>query len=226
MTRFVDKYLSSRIQGWPVEVTPMFSTQMVEVDSGAEHANQRWLDPRRDINIPQGVRDFATFNALQKHFLQMGGPARTWPWRDPTDFASRDLTTINTVPTTDGTDQLIGVGDGFNKVFQLCKTYDIGSPAEPYTRTIYLPVLSSVEVSIDGVDSADTSPPSPWSVSRYGGVVTFVTAPANGAVIRAGFLFDIIVRFEADDTMKAIMQTYGVSGFADVPLREVRYCED
>lgn len=226
MTRFVDKYLSNRIEGWPVDVAPNFSTQLVAVDSGSEQANQRWQDPIRDINIPQGVRDFATFNALQKHWLVMSGPAKTWPWRDPTDFASRDLTTINVAPSVAGTDQALGTGDGVTTQFQLTKAYVLGSPATPYSRDIHFPVLSSVIVFVDGVLASLHSPPYTYSVSRPGGIVTFTTPPANGAVLTAGFLFDIQVRFDSDDTFRAIMQTYSVSGFSDVPLREVRYCED
>lgn len=225
MTRFVDKYLSSRIQGWPVSVTPMFSTQLVSVDSGAEQANQRWADPLREITVPQGVRDYATFDALHKHWLLMSGPARTWPWRDPTDFASVDLDQINLAPTVARTDQVIGTGDGLTRTFQLIKTYE-GSPAPAYARDITLPVLSSVLIGIDGVDPSAVSPALTYTVSRPGGIVTFDIAPTLGAVITAGFLFDLNVRFEGDDTFRAIMQTYSVSGFSDIPLREVRYCED
>lgn len=225
MTRFVDKYLSARIQGWPVDVAPMFSTQIAAVDSGAEQVNRRWQDPLREINIPQGVRDYATFLALQKHWLLMGGPANTWPWRDPTDFASVDLEIINQVPTVAGDDQVIGTGDGITVAFQLIKTYQ-ASPAADYVRDITLPVLSTVIVLVDGVDPATLSPPLSYTVSRPGGVVTFDTPPAVAAVISAGYLFDLNVRFDSDDTFRAVMQTYSVSGFSDVPLREVRYCED
>jgi len=224
--RFVDVYLGSRIQGWPVEIAPMFSTQIAQVDSGSEQANQRWQDPLREISIPQGVRDHATFETLKTHWLVMAGPARTWPWRDPTDFASVELDLPNTVPTITRTDQPLGVGDGVTTRFQLVKQYDLGSPATPYTRQIHFPVLSSVLIGVDGVDPSLASPALSYTVAREGGYVDFTTPPGVGAVLTAGFLFDLQVRFEADDTFRAVFRTYGVDGFADIPLREVLFCED
>lgn len=226
MVRFVDKQLSKRIQGWPVEIAPNFSTQIAVVDSGSEQVNQRWYDPLREISVPQGVRNQDTFEALKDHWLVMSGPARTWPWRDPTDFASVPLDEPNLAPSLSLTDQVIGVGDGIKTRFQLIKRYDIGSPATPYDRIINLPVVSSVLVGVNGVPPNVFSPTLSFSVVRYGGYIDFSHAPSAGAVITAGFLFDLIVRFDSDDTFKGIMQTYGVSGFADIPLREVRYCED
>lgn len=220
MTRFVDKALSSRIQGWPVEVAPMFSTQLAQVASGAEQANQRWIDPLRTISIPNGARDQVTFEALKAHWLVMSGPAKTWPWRDPTDFASKALTQVGVAPTTASTNQALGTGDGVTTQFQLYKSYDIGSPATPYRRPIYLPVVSSIQIN----DS--TSPGIGWTVSRYGGVVTFAHPPGVGAVLTWGGLFDCLVRFADDDTFRGVFRTYAVSGFADIPLQEVRFCQD
>lgn len=223
MVRFVDKYIGSRIQGWPVEVAPMTSTQIAQVDSGAEQANQRWYDPLREISIPQGFRAQGVLEALKNHWLVMGGPARVWPWRDPTDFASCELDEPNVEPTVDAVDQPLGVGDGVTLRFQLVKRYDLGSPTTPYDRIIRVPVVDSIVIAEDGVI---TSPAMPYTVERYGGWVDFVTPPAVGVVLTWGGFFDIPVRFESDDTYRGIMRTAGVSGFADIPLREVRYCED
>lgn len=234
MTRFVDVYLSERIQGYPVEVAPNFSTQQTRVDSGAEASNSRWADPLRDIRVPDGVRDHPTFEAIKRHWLVMKGPHKTWPWRDPTDFASVDLLMPNE-PTADvvarrsRTDQPlvdangdVAIPDGVQTVFYLGKRYDVGSPAEPYIRRIYFPVVSTIQVAIDGTLVSPT-------VSREGGVVTFAVAPAAGSPgsdMTWGGLFDLQVRFADDETFRGIMRTYGASGFADIPLTEVRYCED
>lgn len=226
MTRFVDKYLSSRIQGYPVSVSPVWSTAITQSDSGYEQANQLWADPLRDINIGQGVRDMATFAALRDHFLVMAGPAKCWPWRDPTDFASVELPFVNTVPTVTRLDQPLGIGDGVTTTFQLAKTYDIGSPAEPYVRPIHYPVVSTVLIGVDGVAPGSASPPNSATVSREGGIVTFSVAPAIGSVLTWGGLFDISVRFVADDAFESIMRTFNAVGFADIPLRETPYCED
>jgi len=227
MSRFQDVYLSSRIQGYPVTVAPTFSTQITEVDSGDEQANQRWQDPLREITIPAGVRDMPTFEAIKRHWLAMAGPAKTWPWRDPTDFASVDLTRINEVPTVLRTDQVLGTGDGTNRTFQLKKTYTVGSPAiETYERFIYYPVVSSILIGYNGGDPEALSPAFTWSVSRQGGVVTFDTAPEDGVALTWGGLFDISVRFLDDESFASIMRTYNAAGFADIDLREVRFCAD
>lgn len=231
MTRFVDEYLSRRVVGYPVEVGPLFSTQLVAVDSGAEQANRRWADPIRQISIPNGVRDHPTFEDIKSHWLVMGGPAHTWPWRDPTDFASVELEQINEVPTVALDDQVLGTGDGLTTTFQLKKRYTVG--ASTYDRDIHFPITSSVLIGIAPPSSplsitpiGSFSPTTTFTVSRPGGVVTFSSAIPSGYTLTAGFLFDIQVRYESDDTFRGIMRTFGVSGFADVPLMEVRYCED
>ena len=224
MARFIDEYLPSRVVGYPVDVGPMFATQITQVDSGAEQANSRWLHPLRQISIPSGVRDADTFNDVLAHWLIMRGPAKTFPWRDPTDFASVPLTKVNHAPTLSRLDQLIGTGNGVTTTFQLTKTYTVG--AQTYTRNIHFPVASSVLVAVNGVDPATLSPAISWTVSRPGGVITFGSPPGVGDVIRAGFLFDLNVRYDDDETFRGIMRTFGVNGFADIPLQEVRYCED
>ena len=231
MARFKDEYLSRRVVGYPVEVSPNFSTQLVAVDSGAEQANRRWLDPLRSINIPDGVRDHATFEDLKAHWLIMGGPAHTWPWRDPTDFASVELEEVNKVPTVAIDDQQLGTGDGVTTDFQLKKRYTSG--LFTYDRDIYFPVASTVVVGIAPPGSplsitplGDFSPAITFTVSRPGGIVSFSSPPPSGYTLTAGFLFDIQVRYESDDTFRGIMRTLAVSGFADIPLMEVRYCDD
>lgn len=232
MARFIDQYLSRRVVGYPVQVGPKFSTQMAMVDSGAEQVNRRWQHPLRTISLPDGVRDHETFEDIKAHWFVMGGPAHTWPWRDPTDFASVDLEEINVVPTVAFDDQQIGVGDGLTTDFQLVKTYTVGD--QTYVRPIEFPVVSSLVFGISEPGSPAVivpvtgfaSPPTVVTCTRLGGVATFSPAPAVGQVLTAGFLFDIPVRYESDDTFSGIMRTFGVSGFADVPLQEVRYCND
>lgn len=241
MTRFVDKYLSSRIQGWPVNVQPMFSTQLTQVDSGAEQANQRWFDPLRSISIPQGFREFETVEALKRHWLVMKGPAKTWPWRDPTDFASVDLFEPNEasadvlarIARTDqpliDADGNVAEPDGVETTFYLGKRYDAGSPADAYIRRIYFPVVSTILIGIDGTDPATFSPAITATVSRNGGAVTFDTPPpagSPGTSMTWGGLFDIQVRFADDETFAGVFHSAAVGGFADIPLQEVRYCED
>lgn len=218
MGRFTDVYAPSAMPGFPCFASPRFSTRIVGTDSGAEQSNRRWLHPLRTFRLPEAVRNQTTFEAVKAHWLTMGGPAHTWPFRDPTDFASRNLVAANLVPAVALADQALGTGDGVTTTFQLKKLYQSGSAS--YTRDIVLPVTASVLVGIGGVAS-----PIVFSVSRPGGIVTFVSPPAGAAVLTAGFLFDCEVRFDSDNAFDGVVQSYQVSGFADLTLTEVRHTD-
>jgi uncharacterized protein (TIGR02217 family) len=156
------------------------------------------------------------FNSVRDHWLVMRGPAYTWPWRDPLDFASVNLDEPNQVPVITGTDVVIGTGDGTTREFQLVRTYTRGS--QSYSRKITLPVLNTVIITVDNLEVSD------YTITRPGGLITFDVAPPNGDIIRAGFLFDVEVRFEDDLSFDGIVQTFGLGGFADITLLETRSC--
>lgn len=216
---FVDTYLDGHVPGVGCIATPRFKTTIQVNASGKERRNQEWEHPLHMFILPEATRQWSVVQSLDKHFRIMRGPYMSWPWRNPFDFASCDLTRPNTVPTPTMTDQTIGTGDGFTDSFQLTKTYTVGS--ETYSRDIHLPVLSSVLIAIDGVLVPDTD----YTVSRPGGVVTFNTPPSvSDDVISAGFLFDHEVRFESDDQLESIMRATRQAGFADLTLVEVRPC--
>lgn len=88
-------------------------------------------------------------------------------------------------------DQAIGTGNGTRTSFALTKRY--GAAFDPYLRPITRPVAGSVRVAVAGVELT-----SGWSVDTATGVVGFSVAPANGAAVTAGFLFDVPVRFDTD----------------------------
>ncbi|HSH42102.1 MAG TPA: DUF2460 domain-containing protein [Arenicellales bacterium] len=222
MSRFIDEYAPPEMPGFPCISSPRWSTAITQVDSGAEQANQRWEHPLYRFTLPEAVRDHTVFEAVKDHWLTMRGPAYTWPFRDPLDFASVALVRPNNVPTVSAADQQIGIGDGATTRFHLTKTYTRGS--QSYTRRIHLPVVDSVLVSVAGSDPTTFSPAMTWTVSRPGGEIEFAYAPAPGQIVRAGFLFDVEVRFESDDSFDGIVRTFGVGGFADIPLIEVRPC--
>lgn len=223
--RFVDVYLPGEVPGYPCASSPRWATEIVTADSGAEGVNQRWTQPLHKFTLPEAVRDMTTFNAIRDHWLVMRGPLHTFPWRDPLDFASCSLVAPNTEPISpypfNGLNQLIGTGDGSTTEFQLVKTYQRAKNTggyQEFTRTITLPVLSSVIVTVGGGEVTN------YTVSRPGGVITFDTAPLNGEIIKAGYLFDVEVRFESDEAFDGIVQAIGLGGFADITLIETRRC--
>lgn len=223
MSRFIDLYLDDCVPGYPVLASPRFATEIVMVDSGDEQANQRWAHPLHRYVLPEAVRTMEVFNAVRDHWLICAGPARSFPFRDPLDFASVALSAPNTVPTVTPYDQALGVGDGSNRFFQLTKRYTRGGYS--YDRTLTHPVTASIRIAEDPDGS---SPPFEYvggfTVGRETGIVTFDVAPLAGHVLTWGGLFDVPVRFESDDAFDGIVRTFGVGGFADMTLLEIRGC--
>lgn len=225
--RFLDEYLPAKVLGVGFTSSPITNTTITRDAGGHERANQNWEHPRLRFSTPEATaRDWvAVVQELIKFWRVVRGPFRTWPIRDPLDYASCDLVRpgLRDVQTVTMLDQLIGHGDGFTTDFQLTKLYSVG--AETYTRTIDLPVTSSVLVAVDGV----LSDPGTYEVSRPGGVVSFGIPPlapdeTHPRTITAGFLFDVNVRFESDDALEAVMRATRQAGFADLPLIEVPLC--
>lgn len=224
MTRFVDEYLPAKVPGYPCISSPRFKTTIQVSSGGNERSNQDWEHPLHLFILPEAVgRDWPVIDALGKHWKIMRGRHRSFPWRDPLDFASCDLAKPDVVPAIAAVDQYIGTADGFTNRFQLVKTYSVG--AETYQRPITLPVLNSVVVAIDGV----LVPAANYSLSRPGGVILFAVPPLQPpgpppGIITAGYLFDVAVRFESDDAFEGILRTFAIGGFADITLIEVRPC--
>ena len=219
MPEFIDQYMPSAVPGYPCVAIPRTNTLIAINAGGKEKRTKLWDDPKYHFTLPDAPgRDWAVVTGLKNHWLITAGPHKSFPFRDPTDFASVDLNVPNVVPTITMLDQEVGTGDGITEIFQLYKTYTVGG--ETYTRTIYCPIRSTVLVAINGVlvDSAD------YTVTREGGTLTFDVPPPNGQLITAGFLFDVIVRFEDDDMLEAVVRSYQVGGFADIGLVEVGVC--
>jgi uncharacterized protein (TIGR02217 family) len=224
MARFLDIYLPAKVPGYPCVSSPRFKTTIQVSAGGGENSNQEWEHPLHKFVLPEAAgRNWSVIEAIGKHWKIMRGPHHTFPWRDPLDKASIDLKIADEpdaqlTARISETDQVIGTGDGFTDAFQLVKTYTVD--AESYQRQITLPVLSSIKVSNNGVLVSSSA----YTVSRPGGVVTFNTPPLAGHAIKAGYLFDVPVRFESDDAFEGILRTYAIGGFADITLIEVRPC--
>ena len=52
-------------------------------------------------------------------------------------------------------------------------------------------------------------------------MITFATAPAAGVIVRAGFLFDVPVRFELD-RVDIACTAFKASDVPSIPLVEIR----
>lgn len=72
----------------------------------------------------------------------------------------------------------------------------------------------SVRVAVDGMEIAG------WTLDA-GGVVTLDEAPGEGAVVTAGYRFDVAVRF-AEDRLTVNRATFLAGEAMSVPLVEVK----
>jgi uncharacterized protein (TIGR02217 family) len=185
--------------GREAEVSPGFSTAIVTSAGGREQRNASWASARARYDVGPGIRSEADIAALLDFFRSRQGPARGFRLRDPFDAASGDGTPV---------DQQIGIGDGTTVRFALVKHY--GDQARRITR----PVAGSVRVAVDGTETAAFS-------IEPGGWVTLDTAPAAGAVVTAGFAFDVPVRF-AEDSLSVNRATFLAGTAVSVPLIELR----
>lgn len=188
-------------------VSPEFSTAVAVTASGHERRNSLWSDARLRFDVGPGVRSDAELGTLISFFRARRGAARGFRLPDPFDFSSNSMTGSPTM-----LDQKIGIGNGLTASFQLIKTYGTGD--EPQIRAITRPRADTLKISIDGLPAAN------WSLDP-GGMVIFDIPPAAGAVVRAGFLFDVPVRF-AEDRLDVTGANFAAGEAPSVPLIEVR----
>ena len=189
--------------GRDASVSPEFSTAVALTASGHERRNALWSDARLRFDVGPGIRSEEELGTLIAFFRARHGPARGFRLRDPFDFSSRGMTATPTA-----FDQIIGIGDGLVSEFALVKTYD------EQVRRITRPIVSSILVSIDGV------PTDEWSLGA-GGTILLDTAPPGGATVRAGFLFDVPVRF-AEDRIDVSGLSFAAGEAPSIPLIELR----
>ncbi|SEH17421.1 TIGR02217 family protein [Sphingopyxis sp. YR583] len=184
-----------------------FSTQIVSSPSGHEQRASEWAEARMRYDAGPGIRSEADVRTLVDFFRARRGAARAFRFRDPFDCSSA---ADGGLPGPD--DQMLGTGDGLRRQFALVKRYGSGDAGQ--VRGIRLPVDGSVRVSVDGLETAAF-------LMTDAGEVLFDIAPAVGVTVRAGFRFDVPVRF-AEDRLEVSRATFLAGEIASVPLVEVR----
>ncbi|MBP2560546.1 uncharacterized protein (TIGR02217 family) [Neorhizobium galegae] len=190
---------------------PVRRTDIVNLSNGREQRNQRWRDSRRSYDAGSGVKSLADLYAVLEFFEARGGQLYGFRFRDPVDWKSCAPGEV-----ASATDQVIGTGDGETAAFQLVKTYADGGGS--WTRRIAKPAAGSVVVSVDGVGQV----PEAFSVDVATGIVTFAAGrfPPVGAVVRAGYEFDVPVRFDTD-RIDVNLAHFNAGHIPTIPLAEV-----
>ena len=187
---------------------PERRTEIVVTGSGAEERNSRWADSRRRYNAGFGVKSLDDIHLVVAFFEERRGRLHGFRWKDHLDFKSGAPGAAVTA-----FDQAIGTGDGEATRFQLAKRY--GAGLRDYQRVITKPVPGSVRIAVAGREVTG------FGVDALSGVVTLAAAPAAGAAVTAGFLFDVPVRFDTDELRINLAQFAG-GDIPDIPIVEIR----
>ena len=190
---------------------PERMTDIVNLSNGREARNARWRSSRRSYDAGSGVRSVADLYAVLAFFEARSGELYGFRFRDPVDHQS-----VPPGQTIAATDQVIGAGDGVTASFQLVKTYaDAGASV---ARTIAKPVAGSVRVAVNGAEQAASR----YTVDTATGRVIFGSdyIPPVGAIVQAGFEFDVPVRF-AVSRIDIDLTAFNAGRIPTIPLIEV-----
>ena len=188
---------------------PERRTQIVELASGDEERNASWANSRRRYDVAYGIRRADDLAAVVAFFEARNGRLHGFRYKDWADYKSNLPSQAITA-----TDQQIGTGTGGQQTFQLAKRYTSG--AQTWVRTIAKPVAGTVRVALGMVEQL-----SGWTLDSTTGVITFTAAPANGVIVRAGFEFDVAVRFDSD-TLDVTLDFERLGSITSIPLLEIR----
>ncbi len=188
---------------------PTRRTDITRLASGGEQRNSPHAHSRRRYNAGAGMKSLDDLHVLIAFFEARMGQLHAFRFRDPADHKSC-LPSGEPSPT----DQLIGTGNAANDEFQLIKSYSDISGS--FDRLITKPVPNSAVLASNGtpVDVAD------YSLNLQTGRIIFNTPPVAGAVITAGYEFDVPVRFDTDQ-LELALEAFGAGEIVNVPLIEV-----
>ncbi len=192
---------------------PERRTDVVTLRSGGEQRNAIWADARRKYQAGYGVRSFAQLEAVLAFFEAQRGRLYGFRWKDRFDY--RSCASPNSPAASD---QPLGTGDGTTATWQLTKTY--GGAITPYVRPIRKPVAGTVTVAVNGAPGA---PGTAFTLDSTTGLLTFLPGhvPAAGAVITAGFDFDVPVRFDTD-YLEIDLSHFEAGQIPNIPIVEIR----
>jgi uncharacterized protein (TIGR02217 family) len=192
---------------------PERRTDVVVMGSGFEERNARWAHARRSYNAGYGVRSLDDLHAVIAFFEERRGRLYGFRWKDHADWKS---CAPEAAPSA--ADQAIGTGNGSQATFQLIKRY--GAVHAPYDRPITKPVAGTVLIASDGVAQGEGVD---FDIDAARGTVTFRSGriPAPGALVTAGFEFDVPVRFDTD-RLEVNLAGFRHGAIPAIPIVEIR----
>lgn len=193
---------------------PQYQTAIVETKVGAERRNINWSLPRHSYDVAYGIKTQSDLETVLEYFHVVAGMGYGFRFKDWADYKS---CSFNATPATD--DQTIAnpTTDG-DTTYQLIKTYSWGGSTR--ARNIYKPISGTIVAELDGSPLTYTTD---FTVDSTTGILTLTANPGDSAVLKAGFEFDVPVRF-ATDEIKLTLEAFQ-AGELNVPLIELKYDE-
>lgn len=188
---------------------PRRRTDIVTLRSGYEERNSVWADSRREYDAGLGVRDINSLYEVLVFFETRLGRLYGFRWKDWADYKSGPPNRA-----VDATDQKIDLIAGQLRVYQLVKSYSSGPFS--WERLISKPVLGATALANDGdllVEGAD------FLVDTTNGLV--YTAFELSGEVRAGFEFDVPVRF-TNDHLDITVELFSAGQVPQVNVIEVK----
>ena len=167
---------------------PERRTEIVTLKNGFEERNSPWAHSRRRYDAGLGVRSLDDLAEVIAFFEARHGQLYGFRWKDWTDFKS---CAPSAAPSA--TDQAIGTGDGARKAFEL---------EQDAMRRGRSPTCGRSRSRSRGRCGwrcrAWRWRRARFTVDAGRGQVFLAVAPAAGALVTAGFEFDVPVRFDSD----------------------------
>lgn len=154
---------------------PEWRTRITPLENDNENRNAMWSMPRYKFLADYVLLEPRDQNEVLAAFNAAGGSEDSFRFKDWNDFKIVGAS--------------LGTGDGGSAARQAVKTYTFGSKTR--TRTIRLPIASSVVVTANGSPLAVT-------VDDETGLITPVATWPTGQAIALTCEFDCKVRFGAD----------------------------
>lgn len=171
---------------YPVKRFPMWRTLHQESVSGQDNPIPLWSFPRWRYELTysafnSGASAFqglpaTEFQALAAFFNVVNGGASVFQYTDVDDGAV--------------TNQLFGTGDGATVAFALSRTMT-GAGGVTFNEPVFAPTITNVKIA--------GTPTGAYTLGTQG-LVTFTSAPANGAALTWTGTFNWLCRFDEDSS--------------------------
>ncbi|MFD1912131.1 TIGR02217 family protein [Halodurantibacterium flavum] len=190
---------------------PERRTEIVTLSNGHEERNTPWAHSRRRYDAGLGLRGLEDLAELIAFFEARAGQMHGFRWKDWADYRSAPFGR-----PISAEDQVLGTGDGARTEFGLVKAY-VSGPAT-YLRPIAKAVAGTVQVAVAGLPLTEGLH---YELEADQGLIRLADAPAPGAVVTAGFEFDVPVRFDTD-RIHVSVANFQAGEVPAVPVVEVR----